>query len=626
MTIRQRRRFRRRPFRTALILLAVAGVALAAPLAATAADTYVPISGAGSTWAFNAVDAWRVDVGQYGMRINYAGTGSSDGRRQFLNGTTDFAVSDIPFQFNPEDGSPPENPASGSYAYMPIVAGGTVFMYNLSINGQRVTNLRMSGANIAKVFTGALTSWDDPVLAADNPGLTLPKQKIVPVVRSDGSGSTAQFSLWLIAQQGQLWRDYCGRVGRAGACGETSYYPTLPGMIAKFGDLGVAGYVSQSYAEGSIGYVNYSYALNAGFPVVKMLNAAGYYTEPTPDNVAVSLVKAVINKDPKPELYLTQDLRGVYSDTDPRVYPLSSYSYFILPTKVQGQFSEDKGKTLGAFSYYFMCQGQQEAPSLGYSPLPVNLVKAGLEQVAKVPGVNKQSISVAGCNNPTFSPDGHNSLVDRAPFPQDCDKQGAVQCGTGSGGAKQTTPTKAPVAPTAAAPQQTQPQHTRPAGGQQTTQAGQGPTTQRQPNAGGNPTTSSPAAGVGTTARTVVRTTPAGQHPSGPTRTTARGAKPNVKITARSAPAVAATSAAPSCDADTGVCSGAAGAQTTDAGTGSGGDSGGVTVLAQSVPLAGTTGWGPTQTLMVVAGLCALLLILLPPIVARQLNRKRTSP
>src|ERR1700730_16361185 len=137
------------------------------------ADSFVPVSGAGSSWSANALDQWIADVDQYGMRVNYAPTGSSDGRHQFLSGTVDFAASDIPFQSHPEDGSAPEQPAAGSYAYMPITAGGTVFMYNLLINGQRVTNLRLSGANVTKIFTGVITNWNDPLLAADNPALTL---------------------------------------------------------------------------------------------------------------------------------------------------------------------------------------------------------------------------------------------------------------------------------------------------------------------------------------------------------------------------------------------------------------------------------------------------------------------
>ncbi|MEV7029577.1 phosphate ABC transporter substrate-binding protein PstS [Streptomyces sp. NPDC093272] len=400
------------------------------------ADSYTPISGAGSTWAENAVDEWRRAVNQYGMRISYAGTGSSDGRRQFLSGTVDFAVSDIPFQTNPTDGSAAERPASGSYAYMPITAGGTVFMYHLTVNGKRVTNLRLSGDVVTKIFTGVIKTWDDPVIKADNPGLQLPHRTIVPVVRSDGSGSTAQFTMWMANQHKALWNAYCAKVGRSGSCGQTSYYPTVTGMIAQNGDLGVAGYVSQNYGEGAIGYVNYSYAINARYPVAKVLNHAGYYTEPTPSNVAVSLLKAKINTNKSSADYLTQQLDGVYNDTDKRNYPLSSYSYMILPLKVQGTFTEDKGKTLGAFSYYFMCQGQQQAPKLGYSPLPINLVQAGFDQIRRIPGVKTQNINIKNCNNPTFTAGGQNKLAQTAPYPAACDEKGAAPCTTGTGGTK----------------------------------------------------------------------------------------------------------------------------------------------------------------------------------------------
>ncbi|MFJ9244526.1 substrate-binding domain-containing protein [Streptomyces sp. NPDC101776] len=421
-------------------LLAVLAGLLAGPLTqSAAADSYTPIAGAGSTWAENAVDEWRRAVNQYGMRISYAGTGSSDGRRQFLSGTVDFAVSDIPFQTHPTDGSAAERPGSGSYAYMPIVAGGTVFMYHLTVNGRRVTNLRLSGAVVTKIFTGVIKTWDDPVIKADNPGLQLPHRTIVPVVRSDGSGSTAQFTMWMAAQHKSLWNAYCAKVGRSGACGQTSYYPTVSGMIAQSGDLGVAGYIAQNYGEGAIGYVNYSYALNAHYPVAKVLNHAGYYTEPTSKNVAVSLLKAKINTNKSSADYLTQQLDGVYNDSDRRNYPLSSYSYMILPLKVQGTFTKTKGKTLGAFSYYFMCQGQQQAPSLGYSPLPINLVKAGFDQIRRIPGVQAQNINIKNCNNPTFTTDGRNKLAETAPYPSACDKQGAAACTTGSGGAKSST-------------------------------------------------------------------------------------------------------------------------------------------------------------------------------------------
>jgi phosphate ABC transporter phosphate-binding protein len=433
-------RWRRAPV-AIMTSLAVAVAAAVLTTTAAAGANYTQITGAGSTWSANAIQQWIADVQQFGMQVNYSPTGSSDGRSQFLQGTVDFAASDIPFQSHPDDGSQPEQPAPGSYAYIPVTAGGTVFAYNLTINGQRVTNLRLSGQNIAKIFTGAITNWNDPAIAADNPQLTMPNRTIVPVVRSDGSGSTAQFTLWMIAQYPNLWNAYCNKSGRAPACGETSYYPTVSGMIAQNGDLGVMGYVAQNYAQGAIGYVNYSYALNAHFPVAKMLNSAGYYTEPTPDNVAVSLLQAQVDTADvnDPSLYLTQQLGGVYTDSDPRAYPLSSYSYLIIPTKVQGQFTTGKGHTLADFMYYAMCQGQQESASLGYSPMPYNLVEDSFTQITKIPGAVAQNINIQSCNNPTFSTTSPNKLADEAPQPQACDKQGSTQCATGTGG--DTNPT-----------------------------------------------------------------------------------------------------------------------------------------------------------------------------------------
>jgi len=423
-------------------------VALLAPLAVVSlgaapasAQSYVPVSGSGSTWSQNALDQWRRNVNQFGMRINYAGTGSSDGRNQFRNGTVDFAVSEIPYGLR--DGNAVDTPPQRGYAYMPIVAGGTAFMYNLKIGGQRVTNLRLSGDTIAAIFTAQITSWDDPRIKADNPGLALPARRIVPVVRSDGSGTTAQFTTWLATVYGGQWDEYCKRAGRtANPCGTTSQYPVVAGsgFTAQSGSLGVSGYVAQGQNEGAITYVEYSYALNTGFPVAKMLNSAGFYVEPRASNVAVGLLGARIDNDPSSPTYLTQDLRGVYANADARAYPLSSYSYMVVPTRLESAFNEEKGRTLGAFAYYFLCEGQQQADALGYSPLPINLVQAGLDVVTKIPGVQGQEVDIRKCNNPTFSASGENVLAKNAPQPPACDKRGPDQCGTGTGGAKTSTP------------------------------------------------------------------------------------------------------------------------------------------------------------------------------------------
>src|SRR5580658_9027369 len=409
---------------TALTILCAGLLASAQPAHAA---TYVPISGAGSTWSYNAINQWDQDVNQYGITVNYTADGSTAGRQLFAQGTVDWGASEIPYGV--QDGTSYDPPPSRGYAYMPDTAGGTTFMYNLSIGNQRVTNLRLSGATIAGIFTNKITMWNDPAIVADNPGLTLPAIRIIPVVRSDGSGATADFTQWMLATQ-------------------PSSYPVQPGtaMVGQSGDLGVSGYVSQAQADGAIGYVEFSYALETGFPVALVLNAAGYYTEPTAENVAVSLLDAQLNTDQSSPTYLTEDLSQVYTDTDPRTYELSSYSYMILPTDTTLGMTTAKGNTLGAFGSYLLCQGQQQVDALGYSALPINLVEAGYQQLQKVPGnqvPTATSAQIQGCNNPTFSTNGTNTLADEDPNPPACDKEGSTQCTAGTGGAKTSTPVKA---------------------------------------------------------------------------------------------------------------------------------------------------------------------------------------
>jgi phosphate transport system substrate-binding protein len=362
-------------------------------------------------------------------------TGSTSGRNDFRAGQVDFAVSEIPYGLT--DGGVLDPPPTRAFGYVPIVAGGLSFMYNLKIDNKRVTNLRLSGDTITKIFTQQITNWNDPAIQADNPGLTLPTRTIVPVVRSDGSGPTAQLTAWMANQYGGQWDDYCHRADRnITPCGPTSFYPLGPGMQAKAQSQGVAGFVAQDASEGAITYVEYSYARSAGFPVVKMLNAANYYVEPTASNVGVALLKAKVNP---PDL--AADLSQVYTDTDPRTYPLSSYSYMIIPKDTSSNFNTEKGKTLSEFAYYFLCDGQQQADALGYSPLPINLVAAGVDQVGQIPGSTHKlnSNNLSGCHNPTVSPDGSNLLAKNAAQPDPCDRKGAgTQCAAGTGGAANT--------------------------------------------------------------------------------------------------------------------------------------------------------------------------------------------
>ncbi len=437
---------RARPTAVAAVALLGLCASILAPMQPALAATYVSISGAGSTWSYNAIHEWITDVAQFGMTVNYSDVGSTTGRSDFGQGTVDWAASEIPYGV--QDGTNYDPPPSRGYAYMPDTAGGTTFMYNLNSGTQRIVNLRLSGAVIAGIFTNKITMWNDPAIVADNPCptaansstcLALPPLRIIPVVRSDGSGATADFTQWMLATQSADWQAYCQAVGR-NPCTQTSSYPVQPGtaMVGQSGDLGVSGYVSQQGANGAIGYVEFSYALETGFPVALVLNAAGYYTEPTAENVAVSLLQAQINTDKGSADYLTENLSNVYTDTDPRTYELSSYSYMILPTDTSFGLTSAKGYTLGAFGSYLLCQGQQQVDQLGYSALPINLVEDGYAQLQQIPGnqvATATSSFIQSCNNPTFSTNGTNTLADDDPQPPVCDKQGTTQCTTATGGA-----------------------------------------------------------------------------------------------------------------------------------------------------------------------------------------------
>ena len=313
-------------------------------------------------------------------------------------------------------------------------------------------NLRLSGETLTKIFTGQITNWSNSAITKDNNGHALPSIPIIPVVQSEGSGATAQLTRYFNAEYPSIWHPFSKGVGM------TEYYPQNPGslQIAQNGSDGAMNYISSKQANGAIGYVEYSYALGQNYPVAKLLNKAGYYTLPTQYNVAVALEKAQINMDKNSPNYLLQNLDDVYTDPDPRTYPLSSYVYMIEPTATSTQDSRittAKRQTIADFTYYSICQGQKEIGPIGYSPLPVNLVEAGFGQINKLKSadhaIDLTERNVRTCNNPTFVL-GHpntNYLAKIAPMPPSCDKLGTGPCAAGVtpiGNTPSLTPESAP--------------------------------------------------------------------------------------------------------------------------------------------------------------------------------------
>jgi len=440
-----------------------AGTADAAAIARSSGPATAQINGSGSSWAAYAIEQWIYDVkATRGLDVVFTDSGSAQGRTDFRNYTNDFAVSDIGYQgSDPVSGtndtacqntstSPPSD--CRPYVYLPIVAGGTSFPYQIRVGGQLVESLRLSGQTLADIFTNKITNWDDPAIASDNNGhffltngqeiSSLPSLTIIPVVHSEGSGSTAQFTRYLATEYSSIWNPF------AGASGMTEYWPRQGSQIAENGSDGIINFVTSAAANGAIGFDEFSYALNTqckgctnGWPVALLENKAGYFTAPTQYNVAVALTKAQINMDKSSPDYLLQNLNNVYTNSDKRAYALSSYSYMIIPISAADQrMSTPKRQALAEYIDWAVCGGQVAMGRLGYSPLPINLAQASFEQMYKLHTADKKvqitQLNIAkSCNNPTFwagHPDG-NFLAQIAPQPPSCNKSGQGPCAPGVG-------------------------------------------------------------------------------------------------------------------------------------------------------------------------------------------------
>ena len=432
-----------------LAVIALSAGALIGAQPAGAGVTYVTaqINGSGSTWAQNAIQQWISDVHSQKLSVVFSGEGSAQGRTDFRNGTTDFAVSDIGFQgFDPSNDTNDTscqniNPLGKcrKYVYLPIVAGGTSFPYQIREGGQLVRNLRLSGRTLALIFTNQIKNWDDPRIRADNNGRRLPDLAITPVLDSQGSGTSWQFSNYLATEFRQYWRSF------AGISGASEYFPRKGSAVSEAGSDSIINYVMSAAGNGAIGYDEYSFALQNNWPVANVENSAHYFTAPTQYNVAVALTKAQINMQKSSKDYLLQKLSKVYTNPDPRTYPLSSYSYMILPVSPNdprmGRTAAPKAQTAALFIDHDVCGGQAEMGPIGYSPLPVNLAQASFAQMYKLhsadPKVKINKLNVATkCHNPTFWA-GHslsaNYLAHIAPYPPSCDKAGQGPCAPGSG-------------------------------------------------------------------------------------------------------------------------------------------------------------------------------------------------
>ena len=310
---------------------------------ATGEKVNVEITGAGATFIYPLLSKWSDDYNKAnGARINYQSIGSGGGIAQIKAGTVDFGSSDKPL--------PPEELAAAGLAQFPSAIGGVVPVVNLP--GIEPGKLRFTGALLADIYLGKVTTWNHPAIVAANPGVALPSDKINVVHRSDGSGTTFNFVNYL-SKVSPEWK---AKVGEG-----TSV--KWPGGIGGKGNEGVAAYVKQ--IKGSIGYVELAYATGNKMAYAAMQNRAGTWIVPS----AASFAAAAASADWK----TSKDFSLIITDAPGAdAWPISATN-FILMYK-QPKDAARARNTLDFFRWAFE-NGQAQADALHYVALPAELVK-----------------------------------------------------------------------------------------------------------------------------------------------------------------------------------------------------------------------------------------------------------
>ena len=301
------------------------------------------VTGAGSTFVYPVLSAWAADYKkQGGVDINYQSIGSGGGIAQVKAGTVEFGATDQPLAS--------DDLAKNNLAQFPIVIGGIVPVVN--VPGLKPGQLRLTGPLLADIYAGKVKTWNDPAIAKLNPGVSLPATSIALVHRSDGSGTTFNFTHYL-SQVSPSWKAGPGE-GKSVA---------WPGGVGGKGNEGVAAYVRQ--IANSLGYVEYAYAQQNKMNTASLQNAAGNFVAPS----AASFSNAAESADWKN----AKDFNLVMTNASGAdAWPLTATTFILLPRQ-----PKDKAKSEAAIAFfrYALEKGQTQANKLDYVPLPAPLVQ-----------------------------------------------------------------------------------------------------------------------------------------------------------------------------------------------------------------------------------------------------------
>jgi phosphate transport system substrate-binding protein len=338
--------------RSRLLLLAL--MTLAAIATVKYADADLLINGAGATFPYPIYSKW-FDVyakENPGVHFNYQSIGSGGGIRMLSNRTVDVGASDAPLTDEQLKAAPDK------ILHFPSVMGAVVVAYNLpGFTG----TMKLTGPIVADIFQGNITKWNDPKIAAANPGVALPATDIVTCHRSDGSGTTYIFTDYL-SKVSESWRSDVGK--------STSI--KWPNGLGGKGNEGVTALVQQT--PGGIGYIELIYALTNKIPFATLQNKAGNWVVANLDGVTAA-ASSMADKIPA-------DFRVSITDAPgPQAYPISSFTYLLV---YQKQTDRAKGQAIVKFLQWAITTGQQYAPPLKYAPLPAEVVTREQAQIGTI--------------------------------------------------------------------------------------------------------------------------------------------------------------------------------------------------------------------------------------------------
>jgi phosphate transport system substrate-binding protein len=313
----------------------------------------------GSTAQANAMGEWiKAFQGQCAdAKIDYQGTGSGAGVQAIIAGTADFAGSDSSLKDDEQTQANAKCGAGGTALNIPMVVGPIAVVYNL----QGVDGLQLDAPTLAKIFSGKISKWNDPAIAAQNSGASLPDQPIGTVHRSDESGTTDNFTKYLSKAAAADWTFGNAKAWKA------------PGGTGAKGSDGVANAVKST--PGSLAYVEKSFMDNSGLQGAKLKNGAGEYVNLTPDSAGKGIAGAKVSGTGN-NLKLAID----YNATTAGAWPAVLVTYEIVCDK-----GSPKAPLLKAFFTYTSSDaGQSALTDLGYAPLPAELKAKVVSAVASI--------------------------------------------------------------------------------------------------------------------------------------------------------------------------------------------------------------------------------------------------